>query len=106
MNMQEYQELAMRTSMKFSVYQEALASGAICLAGEVGEFCNKVKKHLWHGHALTDQDMREELGDILWYVATLAEHMGLTLEEIAQENIAKLQKRYPEGFDKERSKKR
>ena len=47
--------------------------------------------------------MIAELGDVLWYVSELASGLGATLEEIAERNIEKLYKRYPDGFATERS---
>lgn len=47
--------------------------------------------------------MFEELGDVLWYVAALATTCDLSLAEIAEFNIAKLKKRYPNGFEFEKS---
>ena len=47
--------------------------------------------------------MKEEIGDVLWYCAELATALGVTLDEIAQGNVDKLRRRYPDGFDPERS---
>ncbi|MRA88257.1 nucleotide pyrophosphohydrolase, partial [Bacillus thuringiensis] len=42
-------------------------------------------------------------GDIMYYISIMAHEMGYTLEDIAQMNIAKLAKRYPDGFSREAS---
>ena len=47
-----------------------------------------------------------EQGDCLWYIGAFATVLGLSLDDIAQRNIDKLRKRYPEGFDTERSRNR
>ena len=47
--------------------------------------------------------MAKELGDIAWYLAISADARGYSLEKIFQMNIEKLEKRYPDGFDSERS---
>ena len=47
--------------------------------------------------------MAKELGDIAWYLAEAATALDLSLEEILQANIEKLKKRYPEGFEIQRS---
>ena len=47
--------------------------------------------------------MAKELGDICWYLAETATALGLSLEDIMAANIEKLRKRYPDGFDAERS---
>jgi NTP pyrophosphatase (non-canonical NTP hydrolase) len=67
------------------------------LCGEAGEFANKVKKiERDHGGVLTDavrQALKEELGDVLWYVAMCADELGLTLSDVAETNVAKLASR-------------
>ncbi len=44
------------------------------------------------------QKLREELGDVLWYIACLASAFDLSMQEIAQANVEKLEKRYPSGY--------
>ncbi|MEB3167034.1 MAG: nucleoside triphosphate pyrophosphohydrolase family protein [Cyanobacteriota bacterium] len=67
------------------------------LCGEAGEVADKVKKVLRDGdgrfgEAVRD-DLKLELGDVLWYVAQLATELGLDLEEIASANLEKLASR-------------
>jgi NTP pyrophosphatase (non-canonical NTP hydrolase) len=69
-----------------------------------------VKKHVFHGHdaepdrkAAARANFVKEAGDILWYLSQLSGQWGVTLEEIANTNIAKLAARYPQGFSKEAS---
>jgi NTP pyrophosphatase (non-canonical NTP hydrolase) len=95
MRIDEYQALAARTLG--SADTQYLTIG---LAGEVGELCNLVKKAMRHGMELTPERLHDELGDILWYLAMLAQVQGLALDDIAQGNIQKLVARYPEGFCK------
>lgn len=106
LEMNVYQALCMRTAGKFDSPREALTAGAICIAGEAGELANAVKKMIWHGHPIDNEKVMDELGDVLWYVARLGQDMGMSLEDIARHNLAKLAKRYPEGFDPERSRNR
>ena len=47
--------------------------------------------------------LKEELGDVLWYCAETASALGLQLDDVAANNIHKLEMRYPEGFSSERS---
>ncbi len=103
MKLDDYQIRATRT-MNRDVND--LAVFALGLAGEAGEVADLIKKHIGHGHDLDLRKVREELGDVLWYVAGLAQVLGLTLSEIAHENINKLERRYPEGFSHEASRNR
>lgn len=104
MELDEYQETAKRTAPPPTA--EVLAILTLGLAGEAGEVADLVKKHLGHGHEWDHDRVKKELGDVLWYVAVLANHCHMTLEEIAYANIEKLKLRYPEGFSEERSRNR
>ena len=73
------------------------------LASEVGELINIIKKVRYHGHTVSSSVIREELGDILWYLAETCTLYGPTLSGIAEDNIAKLRERYPNGFSSKRS---
>jgi len=114
MNFNKYQELAQRTDNINTPRNEmeserALTNSALGVCGESGEFADIVKKIYHQGHEFTEDmqyKMIEELGDILWYVAKAARVLGCSMEYVAVLNIDKLKKRYPEGFDAERSKKR
>ena len=80
-----------------------LATMALGVAGEAGEVADLVKKHIGHGHPLDDSKLMDELGDVLWYIARLADIRGFPLESVAQRNIRKLEKRYGEKFSVEAS---
>lgn len=64
---------------------------------------NLVKKHLHQGHELDKEHLAKELGDVTWYLALGATIIGYELEDILQMNIDKLRKRYPDGFDSQKS---
>lgn len=98
MNWTEYQAACERTVPATQGRQSRLSNFALGLCGEAGEAGELVKKALFHGAPLDRDRLRKELGDVLWYVATLATTEGLSLEEIAEANIAKLRARYPDGF--------
>lgn len=102
MNINEYQELAMRTASSQSK-KDLILNGVLGLSGETGEVADHIKKHLFQGHDLDQDHLIEELGDICWYIAIMAEGLGIDLEAVMQRNIDKLKKRYPDGFDPERS---
>ena len=105
LTMNDYQRMARRTAgtkRKSDKMEEALFG----LAGEVGELCDHYKKYMHQGHELNYDHMAEEAGDVMWYLAEIADALGLTLEDIARRNIDKLRNRYPDGFDPERSRNR
>lgn len=71
------------------------------LTGEVGEVSEKIKKALRdHDGVISDErreDIKKELGDVLWYIAQLATELGLDLDDIAQTNVDKLYSRMERG---------
>lgn len=95
----EYQKLAMRTAGN----NDLVTNGILGLNGESGELADLLKKHWFQGHKFNSDKIIEELGDVLWYCAILAEGLHTNLEYVMQMNIDKLKKRYPEGFSSERS---
>ena len=103
MTINEYQELAMRTVNKEMSKKDMLINGVMGLCGESGEAIDIVKKHLAQGHEIDKDKLIKELGDIAWYLAEMATVLDIELEEVFVRNIEKLKKRYPEGFDKEKS---
>lgn len=104
----EYQRNAMRTASGISTScpENLLLQGVMGMSGESGEALDIVKKIMFQGHELneaTREHLIRELGDVLWYVATTAEALGVPLETVMQTNIDKLRARYPKRFDAERS---
>lgn len=97
MNFDEYQAAARRTAqypdMGNNVYYPTLG-----LAGEAGEVSEKIKKLMRDAGGKLTPDRREalkkELGDVLWYVAALCSELGLDMNEVAEQNIAKLADRW------------
>lgn len=67
---------------------------------EVGELADTYKKRVYYGKELDYQNIREELGDIFWYLSQFMCELGFTLEDVLSGNIRKLRKRFPEGFSK------
>lgn len=106
MTLDEYQAEALRTAATSLGGSHDLTVRTLGLCGEAGEFADIVKKFVGHGHDLDQAAARKELGDVLWYVATLADSLGCSLDTIAQQNVAKLRARYPQGFSVEASKHR
>jgi NTP pyrophosphatase (non-canonical NTP hydrolase) len=102
MNTTEYMQLAQRTSNTKTDIDKIL-NGAMGLNGEAGEVIDIVKKHLFQGHSLDVPNILDECSDIMWYVAELLTGIGYTMDECMNHNINKLKKRFPNGFEAERS---
>lgn len=103
MKVNDYQKAALRTASNMNEQYPRILNGVLGLAGESGECVDIVKKHLFHGHELNKEHIAKELGDVAWYLAVAANAIGYDLETIFQMNVDKLMKRYPDGFDSEKS---
>lgn len=100
MNFEEYQ----KKSRKTAVYPNAgndFVYVTMGLASEAGEVSGKIKKVIRDKGGVIDEEMKaaikKELGDVLWYAAQLASELGLSLDEIAKQNIEKLYSRMERG---------
>jgi len=83
-----------------------LMTSAIGMLAESGEFTEIMKKIFFQGKEMTEDNrfhMKRELGDVLWYWIQGCIALGYDPEEVMQENINKLEKRYPNGFEAIRS---
>lgn len=102
MTFADYQALARRTQNKELAKADKREHALMGLMSEVGEIASIYqKKH--QGHPISTSEVALELGDLLWFVAELCDVLGYDIETVAKWNIEKLRKRYPEGFDAERS---
>ena len=84
-----------------------LMTSVIGMMAESGEFAEVVKKKIFQADTEFSNEeifhMKRELGDVLWYWVQGCIALGFTPEEVMQENIKKLEKRYPNGFEVVRS---
>jgi NTP pyrophosphatase (non-canonical NTP hydrolase) len=80
-----------------------LTLGALGLAGEAGEVIDLIKKHVFQGHTIDQEQLGDELGDVLWYFMLICHTAGCSLEEVMTRNVEKLHRRYPQGFEANRS---
>ena len=105
MTLNEYQTAAMRTASGTSTASDEnlILNGAMGLNGESGEIIDMLKKNMFQGHELDKEHLAKECGDVLWYCAILAKGLGYTLDEIGEMNKSKLEARYPDGFEVEKS---
>ena len=81
-------------------------TSAIGMLAESGEFTEVLKKMIFQGKPLNEEQrfhMKRELGDILWYRIQGCMALGFTPDEVMDENIKKLEARYPNGFEVARS---
>jgi len=91
-----YQKVAKTTA----IYprEQAIIYPSLGLTGEAGEVANKVKKIIRDGtNQNTIQEISNEIGDVLWYVALLADDIGCKLSDIANDNLIKLEQRRKNG---------
>jgi NTP pyrophosphatase (non-canonical NTP hydrolase) len=97
MNFEAYQSEASKTA-HYPRRLDNLEYPTLGLAGEAGEVANIVKKiQRDHGGVITDDirtKLKDELGDVLWYISACADELRLTLAEIAEYNVDKLAKRH------------
>lgn len=74
---------------------------AMGVATEAGELVDAFKKYVFYGKEWDEKNLKEEAGDLMWYIQTLCNAMGWNLEDIMTMNIEKLKIRYPEQFSSE-----
>ena len=104
MNLKTYEKESSRTmsaKMHSSAAKVDTAHGIIGIAGEAGELLDAMKKAMFYGAVLDLDNVREEVGDIMWYIMAIVRSEGWDLETIMQENIDKLRVRYPNQWNKE-----
>lgn len=93
-----YQTQAMRHVMKGAdTYERQVLLGAMGVSREASEVAEIVERWLFFGQGLDVEKIKDELGDVLWYMALLCETTGLTLGEVVDHNVEKLNRRYPGG---------
>ena len=97
MTLNEYQQKALETA----IYPTPIIYPALGLCGESGEVADKVKKVIRDNNSeFTSEkkaEIAKEIGDVLWYCATLSKDLGYTLDEIAERNYQKLHSRQLRG---------
>jgi len=102
MTFNNYQTNASRTAFYPRVFKnQGLYYTALGLAGEAGEVANKVKKVMRDNNGNLEEKAKaeifDELGDVLWYCATIADEIGVNLEDVAKLNLIKLKDRMNRG---------
>lgn len=105
MTLNEYQKAANATDLTAGKGDDVLSISfmdkILGLVGESGEIADKVKKILRDQDGKMNeadrQELAKELGDVLWYVATVATNLDVPLDNIASANVAKLKDRQKRG---------
>lgn len=108
MTIKEYQDAARVTLIDSPDFQikdkEVMISWfALGLTGEAGEVADLVKKGIYHQQGIDMDKIKRELGDVLWYLSALADHLNITFEDIMQTNVDKLKARFPKGYEPDRT---
>lgn len=96
MRLSEFQQLANKTDQSGADNEKGVLVALLGLAGEVGTLLSEYKKFLRDGgaHQRFNSQVAEDLGDLLWYIASTATKFGLDLDEIAAENLKKVRERW------------
>ncbi|KRM55961.1 nucleoside triphosphate pyrophosphohydrolase family protein [Lacticaseibacillus sharpeae] len=92
MEFNEYQHLANRT---LEGNEHVLTNLSLGLASETGEAIDLIKKYTFQGAELNKDDLKHEMGDVLWYLSQIALWADIDFDDVAQANIASLAKKYP-----------
>mgnify|MGYP003501683523 FL=1 len=92
----EYMEFV--KTMKVYPEKHTIVYPALGLSGEAGEIAEKVKKWLRGDKELDKEGLLKELGDPLWYITSLADDLGFTLQDVVDANIEKLSSRKDRGL--------
>jgi len=112
MNPTEYIKNAIRTESPQCLFSSMLTPmtrllhGAMGICTEAGELLDVLKKCLFYNRKIDHDNVKEELGDVFWYLAIICNQEGWTFEEIMEENIKKLKARYPEKLSEKDEKNR
>lgn len=101
----EYQQMAARTINQELNTVQKVQHARDGITSENGEIAGLFQK-TYQGHMLDASHLRSEVGDLLWFVAELCTAMNWRMADVMRMNIEKLKKRYPDGFDEEKSKHR
>ena len=101
MTFDDYQKEALTTVLSTGDKFKDLLHWVLGINGEAGEVAEKLKKIIRDKDSVVSeedkQELAKELGDVLWYLAVFAEDLGVSLDEIAQQNLDKLKSRKERG---------
>ena len=107
MNTEEYVKNVLVTEARdFSAVKKRLQDtgtirllhAMIGMCTESGEIQDQLKKHIFYGKPLDRTNLKEELGDLMWYIGVMSAELNVSLSDIMDTNIAKLKARYGDKF--------
>lgn len=102
MTANEYQKLAARTINEELMNWQQELHALHGMVGEIGEI-HSIYQKAYQGHDASDEHLKKEVGDLLWFIAEYCTANDWNLEDIMQINIDKLKARFPEGFEVDKS---
>lgn len=101
MTFDDYQKQALTTVISTSDELKDRLHWVLGINGEAGEIAEKAKKIIRDKQGVMDDDdraaMGKEIGDVLWYLAVFANHLGLSFDDVAAANLNKLASRHARG---------
>ena len=101
MDFKEYQKVSADTWKGVPVNDDGLAYLTLGMCNEAGEFAGKIKKVFRDKYGVispdTKENLKSELGDVLWYLTQLASNLDMDMEDLAKSNIMKLASRKVRG---------
>lgn len=103
MNIKEYCESVENTRAKLKSIDADNVHMLFGMLTEIGELTDAFKKQMAYNKDVDWVNVKEEIGDLMWYIAGFCNVNGFDLEEILEVNVKKLQARYPDKFDSDRA---
>lgn len=101
MTLNEYQKQALTTAMHTNNEFKDLLHWVLGITGESGEIAEKMKKIIRDKNSKVSKadkiELAKEIGDVLWYLAVFSDQLGVSFDEVAKENLAKLKSRKVRG---------
>ena len=94
-----YKEFVESTKAGNLTLEQNLSLAGLGLTGEAGEVADLIKKNVFHKKPLVIDEVIKEMGDVLWYLAFLANTLNISLDYVLDANVNKLNLRYPNGFN-------
>lgn len=95
-----YENIASRLQSKSMI---RILHSALGLSTEAGEILDAIKKHVYYGKELDKVNLFEEVGDLFWYLAIMADELGFSFEDAMKKNVEKLEARYGSRFSSDKA---